>query len=503
LTLAALVLIASCVVASLRWLRVAQYEHYLAGSCMRFARRWFRSGGVNAALGPALVASAVGGVFVWPLHLVAAACVLAWPVGLGLRGRTSKLRWTRRMKTLAIVALVLAAVVVVVLTLIRSIEVAAAVFATVLPFFVDAACALTKPVEDRLARRYVDKATTRLQAVRPRVVAITGSYGKTSTKEHLRDVVSGSRTVVASPASFNNRAGLSRTVLDHLVPGTQVFIAEMGMYGPGEIADLCAWIHPEIAIITAIGSVHLERVGSIERIVEAKREILVGAQVAILNVDAPELAQLADEVAATQRVVRCGSAATSADVVVQRTGTNVSVRTPGGSFDAPVPDPAVEPTNLACAIAAALELGVELDMIERAIARLESPAHRCTVATAPNGVVVIDDTFSSNREGADRALRVLAETDGTRRIVSTPGIVELGERQFDENESFGKAAGALADVVVIIGATNRAALRDGAGPTGAELVEVRHRDQAVAWVRSHTAPGDVVLYENDLPDHYP
>jgi UDP-N-acetylmuramoyl-tripeptide--D-alanyl-D-alanine ligase len=503
MTLSSLVLIACALAASVRWLRVAQYEHYLAGSCARFALRWFRSSAANVALGFAFVAAAIGGIFWWRLLLPAALLVALWPLGLGLRGRTSKLRWTRRMRTLAIVGLVLAAIVVSVVGFLFRIDVAACVFALIVPLVVDAACAITKPFEDRLARGYVDKATKRLQAVRARVVAITGSYGKTSTKEHLRDLISSARTVVASPASFNNRAGLSRTVLDHLAPGTQVLIAEMGMYGPGEIADLCSWIHPEIAIITAIGPVHLERVGSIECIVEAKREILVGARVAILNVDAPDLAKLADEVAATQRVVRCGSATTTADVIVQRNGTSVSVRTPAGAFDTTLPDPAVEPTNLACAIAAALELGVELDMIERAVARLESPAHRCTVATAPNGVVVIDDTFSSNREGAERALRVLAATGGSRRIVSTPGIVELGGRQFDENESFGKAAGDLADVVVIVGATNRTALRDGAGRTDAELVEVRHRDQAVAWVRSHTRQGDVVLYENDLPDHYP
>ncbi len=157
-----------------------------------------------------------------------------------------------------------------------------------------------------MSLRFVRRATTRLRAIDPQVVAITGSFGKTSTKEHLRDIVGTARTVVASPASFNNRAGLSRTILEHLVPGTQILIAEMGMYGPGEIADLCSWIQPDIAVITAIAPVHLERVGSVERIVAAKREILVGARVAILNVDCAELAEVARqvEVDAAGRAVR-------------------------------------------------------------------------------------------------------------------------------------------------------------------------------------------------------
>jgi UDP-N-acetylmuramoyl-tripeptide--D-alanyl-D-alanine ligase len=335
------------------------------------------------------------------------------------------------------------------------------------------------------------------------VVAITGSFGKTSTKEHLRDIVGTARTVVASPASFNNRAGLSRTILEHLVPGTQILIAEMGMYGPGEIADLCSWIQPEIAVITAIAPVHLERVGSVDRIVAAKREILVGARCAILNVDCTELAALAREIESTQRVVRCGSLTDDADVVVRRIGDAFTIRTPAGVINSVIGDPGVEPTNLACAVAAALEIGIDLDTIRRGLGELRSPEHRCTVAESDSGVFVIDDTFSSNMEGSERALRVLAETGDARRFVVTPGIVELGSRQHDENKALGEAAGKIADTVVIVGATNRAALRSGTRQTNCETLEVRHREDAVVLVRARAERGDAVLYENDLPDHYP
>ncbi len=98
---------------------------------------------------------------------------------------------------------------------------------------------------------------------------------------------------------------------------------------------------------------------------------------------------------------------------------------------------------------------------------------------------------------------MLGESGSGRRIVVTPGIVELGRRQYDENKALGEAAGKIADSVVIVGATNRSALRSGTRQTNCETVEVRHRDDAVAWVRARAKRGDAVLYENDLPDHYP
>jgi UDP-N-acetylmuramoyl-tripeptide--D-alanyl-D-alanine ligase len=493
------------IVASLRWLRVAQFEHYLPGSGARFAVRWFRSSAVNLAIGLGLVAAAVVGVFVPGALFVAGVLLLVWPVGLGFRGRTRPLRWTRRLRTLAGAEVTLLLIGFAMLAALANAKIAACVVALAVPLLVDVACTVTRPIEGRLSLRFVRRATTRLRAIDPLVVAITGSFGKTSTKEHLRDIVGSARTVVASPASFNNRAGLSRTILEHLVPGTQILIAEMGMYGPGEIADLCSWIRPEIAVITAIAPVHLERLGSIDRIVEAKREILVGARVAVLNVDCPELAALAREIEPSQRVVRCGGMSEDADVVVRRDADAFTIRTPAGVIESVITDPGVEPTNLACAIAVAIEIGVDLETIRRGLSTLQSPAHRCTVAISDAGVVVIDDTFSANLDGTERALRVLAGsgTDGGRRIVVTPGIVELGSRQFDENRGLGEAAGKVADTVVIVGATNRSALRSGTRQTGCETLEVRRREDAVAWVRTRAGRGDVVLYENDLPDHYP
>ena len=273
---------------------MAQREHYLVDAVTRFALRWWTRVPLNA-VGLVL---AVGGFLLssrWPAFaFVPIAVVAVGPVGLSLRGRTAPLAWTRRLRTLALVWVVLEVAAVVGGTLAGQGPVAAAASVLAVPALVDLACWLTSPFERRLARTHVDRASARLARVAPRVVAITGSYGKTSTKGYVTHLVSGSRAVVASPASFNNRAGLARAVNEHLAEGTEVFVAEMGTYGRGEIAELCSWVRPDVAVITAIGPVHLERFGSEDNVVRAKAEILEGVASAVLVVDDDRLAVLAD-----------------------------------------------------------------------------------------------------------------------------------------------------------------------------------------------------------------
>jgi UDP-N-acetylmuramoyl-tripeptide--D-alanyl-D-alanine ligase len=132
------------------------------------------------------------------------------------------------------------------------------------------------------------------------------------------------------------------------------------------------------------------------------------------------------------------------------------------------------------------------------------PAHRLEVRTSDRGVTVIDDTFNANPDGARHALDLLARVDGAgRRVVVTPGMVELGTEQAEANEQFARLATEMADTIVVVGRTNRAALRRGAG-NGSTTVEcVANRERGTAWVRTTLTEGDAVLYENDLPDHYP
>jgi UDP-N-acetylmuramoyl-tripeptide--D-alanyl-D-alanine ligase len=501
---------AACLVAlkpaAIRWLRVAQREHYLAGSCTRFALRWWGRTPPNQVLAVLAVAGVVLAAR-WPLAAVATALVvIVGPWRLTLRGRTSPLAWTRRLRVLAAVWVALQGAIVAASVLWGLSVVAAALGALVVPLVIDLALLVTAPLERHLAGRYVTAAAKRLARVDPMVVAITGSYGKTSTKSHVAHLVGGSKRLLATPASFNNRAGLARSINEHLADGTEVFVAEMGTYGPGEIAELCRWCPPSIAVITAIGPVHLERFGTEERIVRAKAEITQPASTVILNVDDPRLADLADSLArdsGSRRIVRVGSDP-HADVRLWRADAGLSVAIGGQVVAEGVAiSPGAQLTNLACALAVALELGVALPALIDRVWSLPAVDHRLSRATSAAGVVVVDDTFNSNPTGAARALELLAESGSTgRRVVVTPGMVELGRRQRTENARFAAATSKVATDLVIVGRTNRRALREGASRSICRL-DVSTREDAVAWVRSNLAAGDAVLYENDLPDHYP
>jgi UDP-N-acetylmuramoyl-tripeptide--D-alanyl-D-alanine ligase len=515
------VVMAACslaaVLAGVRWLRVAQREHYQPGAVSRFALRWW-SQDLTSIAGSDLALAGTVLAWRWPATgFVCAVVVAGGPPRLGLRGRTAPLAWTRRARTLAAVSSVLAATAVAVGTITGLGPLVAAATALAAPLVVDLAASLLWPVERRVSSRYVRRATERLRRVRPTVVAITGSYGKTTTKGYVAHLVGASRTVVASPASFNNRAGLARAVNENLIDGTEVFVAEMGTYGPGEISDLCSWLEPDISVITAIGPVHLERFGSEDRIVEAKAEILSSANRVVLNVDDPRLAALAIGCEQKgQKVWRISERDPNADVCVRAEGDGPLAVWAEGRLRGRAPS-GTRPGNVACAVAVALDLGLSPHALAERLESLAPAPHRLETVVSAAGFVVLDDTYNANPAGARAALETLAglARPSGRKVVVTPGMVELGHRQAEENCRFALEAVAVADDLVVVGRTNRRALLAGVaratsdeGPNGTRpplprYVVVDRRDQAVTWVKEHLGQGDIVLYENDLPDHYP
>ncbi|GAC1517453.1 MAG: hypothetical protein NVS1B12_02840 [Acidimicrobiales bacterium] len=508
-----LVVVASVVATGLadyRWLRVAQREHYLAGSVSRFALRWWVRIGPNRLLALAAVLGTVLAPVSPFTALVGLLAVGVGPFRFPLRGRApGPMVWTPRLRTVAGVTVAMQVLIVILGAAAGAAAPAAALVALLAPGAVDLALALLRPVEEHKAERFVTQATTRLRQVDPLVVAITGSYGKTTTKAYAAHLIATARTVVPTPASFNNRAGLSRAVNEHLVPGTEVFIAEMGTYGPGEIAELCEWCRPTIAAITAIGPVHLERFGDEDAIVRAKSEIFAFAETAVLNVDDPRLAAVADRLEGDGiRVLRASSESPDADVcAVERNGRLVV--TAAGEQLADVPAPDAVAGNVAVAVALAIAAGVAGSTVAGALATLPAVANRRATTTLSTGATAIDDTFNSNPAGCRAALATLTRlgAGGGKRVVVTPGMVELGPRQADENTRFGREAAALATHVIVVGFTNRAALlagiRSAAPERRAEVLVADTHAWAVDWVRANTSAGDVVLYENQLPDHYP
>ncbi len=497
----AVVAVVAAGAASARWWRVAQREHYHPGSVFRFVVRWWTRRPFDLPLAVLVAASAAASLRPgWePAAFVALVGVAVGPTRLSIRGVTSPLAWTKRMRRLAVVSSV--PVLVGVGVSVAGGGVGPAVWSAVLvPVWVEAALGATAPLERRLGSRWVREAAARLASADVTVVAITGSYGKTTTKAYVAHLLGARKAVVASPASFNNRMGLARAVNEHLAPGTEVFVAEMGTYGPGEIAELCEWIPPDVAVITAIGPVHLERMGSEEAIVAAKAEILQRAPVAVIVVDHPLLAALADEERRRRRVITC-SVTGPADVVVDADGgVHVDGRFVGAADTAGM----AERSNLAAALGAVVGLGVDPSDVADRFGDLPVVPHRRARGTSPRGFVVIDDTYNANPAGAAAALADLAEAAPTgRRVVVTPGMVELGRRQYEENRTFAARVAELGAELVVVGETNRRALVEGAEQAGGSVIVVPTRAAAVEWVRSRLGPGDAVLYENDLPDHYP
>ncbi len=502
----------SIVCADLRWLRVAQREHYLPGAAARFGWRWWASTPFNVVLAVTAVLGAGVATVVPPAALATAAVVATGPAGLGLRGRSSRLAWTRRMSIVAVVTVGLEGLVIALASAYGGLSGAASAAAwgaVAGPLFVDLALAVLRPVEDLLAQRYVGRASAALARLRPLVVGITGSYGKTTTKTYVAHLIAGDLSVVASPRSFNNRAGLARTVNEHLAPGTEVLVAEMGAYGRGEISALCGWLQPEIAVITSIGPAHLERFGSLDTTLSAKAEIASTARVVVLNTDDERLEGLAKRLETSQKVVRASGCDTSADVAVLERADGLELRVCGSSSGvarlAPGSPPPIR-TNAACAAAVALELGVDPEVVVRRLASLPVVPNRLQRYLAKAGYVVLDDTFNANPAGARHALDALGSEDCEgRRVLVTPGMVELGKTQRAENAALAERAASVVTDVVIVGRTNRSALVEGcrrAGrPVSVKLVTTR--EEAVAWTRAGLGPGDAVLFENDLPDHFP
>ena len=472
--------------AVLRWLRVAQREHYLPGEVTKFAWRWWTLGPINPILALVGIFGAVMSVLDARLGFLTALAQVG-PVGLSLKGTTSPLAWTGRLGRVAIVSSgVLLAFYLAGALLGQALLITfplLGVFAVV-----DLSLWFLAPYERRAGAQWVDRATARLKTIAPEVVAITGSYGKTTTKNYVAHLLDGSRRVVASPASFNNRMGLARAINENLTPGTEVFVAEMGTYGPGEIAQLCRWIPPTVSAMVAIGPVHLERFRTLENIVRSKSEILDEADVGVICVDFPLLADLARDRADSMEIVEVSS------------GDGIVV---AGERVAEVPD-GVFGGNLAVALGICRALGVDLAEVLPRMADLPTAEHRQSVSRGASGFTIVDDTFNSNPDGAKSALEALmALGEGGATAVITPGMVELGPAQDEENRSFAAAAAGQVDHLVIVGKTNRRALFEGSAKGAASVIVVDSRGEAVEWARTHLGPGDAVLYENDLPDHYP
>ena len=343
-------------------------------------------------------------------------------------------------------------------------------------------------------------------------IGITGSYGKTSNKFILAGILSERYDVLATPSSFNTPMGLTRVIREQLRPNHQVFLAEMGARHVGDIAELCELVRPTIGMLTSIGPQHLETFHSIENVAATKFELIdalsengnafLSGQVAE---DFPNLCA-AVEVPAVVAGFSGACGVRAEDMETHANGSTFMLRFPGE-------EPFSVHTkllgkhnigNIVLCCAVAKHLGLTNTQIAMGVAKLQPVEHRLQLIHGMGGNIVIDDAFNSNPAGAKAALDVLAAFPG-RKLVVTPGMVELGEREVELNRAFGAQIADVADVTILIGKARTQPIADGlrgAGVSSENVHVVATLDEAAALLMTIAAPGDVTLFENDLPDHY-
>jgi UDP-N-acetylmuramoyl-tripeptide--D-alanyl-D-alanine ligase len=373
-----------------------------------------------------------------------------------------------------------------------------------------------KPIQALDNRRFVRRAERKLGEIAPLVIGITGSFGKTTTKACVAAVAELRGPAYATPASYNSYLGVVRAINEGLSTKHRTFVVEMGAYRRGDVQDLCELVHPKIGVLTAIGPAHLERFGSLDEIERAKGELaeaLPEDGVFVTNGDDERCVRAAGRTAA--RVLRFSTAGapdaelTAEDIVMAEGATRFQLRRQTTDEDVLVRTRLLGRHNVANLLAAAaVGVGMELplDAIARALAQVSPPAHRLSpILNRQAGIVVIDDAYNSNPVGAAAALEVLASHQAERRLLVTPGMVELGEREVEENERFGKQAAAVCDLVVLVGEERSRPILAGLAAAAfpdSQIHVVANSSEAQELLAKTTRRGDVVLFENDLPDLY-
>jgi UDP-N-acetylmuramoyl-tripeptide--D-alanyl-D-alanine ligase len=388
-----------------------------------------------------------------------------------------------------------------------------------LPSLLTTSDRLMAPVQATINSRFTRKARARLDAVAPVVIGVTGSYGKTSTKFAIARLLGGAKTVFATPGSYNTPMGVVRAINEGLEDTHRQVVIEMGAYREGDIAELCDFARHSIGVLTAIGPAHLERFGSMEAIKRAKYEIvqkLPRDGIAVMNTDDLNVRALADRTTGVP-VIRYGLDRAGEPDVTATDHSYSSEGTTATIVDADGAELTMKTRLLGehaiqfilAGVAVARSLGIPLADLGPRIEALEPVEHRLQLIKGAGGVTVIDDAFNSNPAGAAAALEVLADLDASdvnQIVVVTPGIVELGELQAEANERFGRHAATVADHLVVVGRLNREAIVRGASGPGenlrAEVIVVDTLEEATERLRTLLQPGDVVLFENDLPDQY-
>lgn len=367
------------------------------------------------------------------------------------------------------------------------------------------------PIERLVFYYFMFKAKSKLKSMKNlKVVGVTGSYGKTTSKNILSDVLSIKFNTLPTPRSFNTPNGLMITINNHLDKFDEIFIAEMGAYKLGEIKELCDLVHPQYGILTVIGTAHLESFGSEENIQKTKFELIESLPsdgIGILNKD--DSMQVNYKLKNNCKILWIGIENKDVDVYA----SNIKCSEKGTTFDVTFKEDKTKYEfqtkllgyfnvyNILAAIALGKELGMDIQSLQAGVKKVKPTEHRLELKKGP-GVVIIDDAYNSNPSGAKMALDVLNMMKG-KKIIVTPGMIELGSKQYEYNKEFGNQIADVCNEVILVGEKQTKAIYDGLEEKGYNknkihiINDVKKAFDIVNKIKDNNT---YVLLENDLPD---
>ncbi len=373
---------------------------------------------------------------------------------------------------------------------------------------------INMPIEKTIFYKYMHQAKSKLKKMSNlKIVGITGSYGKTSSKNILADILNVKYNAYPTPKNLNTYNGLMITINNYMDKFTDIFIAEMGAYVRGEIAGLCKFIRPKYGILTKIGTAHLESFGSQENIQKGKFELIESLPsdgFAILNGD-DEL-QVNYELKNKVKTIWIGIDNKDVDVKA----TNIKCSNKGTEFDVVLKGKKKKHHfvtkllgkhnvyNILAGIACGIEFEIDIEDLIHAVKRIKPIEHRLELKKLGN-FYQIDDAYNSNPVGAANACEILGMMPGTK-IVVTPGMIELGEKEDEYNEKFGEQIAEVADIAILIGEKKTAPIKDGLIKKGFDkdnIIVFNDVREAYPYIGNIAKNKEVyALFENDLPDTF-
>ena len=503
-----------CVRRTLSYLHIFQQEEY---NPKRFINWLFENHAYDKKLTAVLLLTFLIFQFT-PVSYIAAFvffiafCAVGYLEKNPLRDAKKALIFTKRAQRIFAVSLTLTAVLTILCLTLASSLLPWIVLVQLIPFFIAAAALLLSPYENSVNSKFRQEAVDKLSDLNPYVIAITGSYGKTSVKHILGHILHNFAPTLITPGSVNTEMGITRIIREQLQSQHKYFIVEMGAYGIGSIARLCRLTPPKLSVVTAIGHAHYERFKTLEDTAKAKFEIAEAAiknegHVIIQNsvLERKYVQSFLKEQGQFFTICGDGEAFTPENVKQSKDGLEFDFSYEGKSYSVQTPIYGLHHVdNILLSIAISLHLGMKIEDIILTLKSVPQIKHRLEVK--PQGsYTLIDDAFNSNPKGFKAALELLGalKEKDARSILITPGMVEMGDDHDSEHEKLGKIAADYADIALIV-QPNRIksfveAYKDN---NGKELIQMDTFHSAQEWLNKNVKENDVVLIENDLPDLY-